>query len=97
MARRYSFEEQSIIIDEVSMHQTNIKKGLMIAAERTGRSYNAVHQYWYNVLSKKEPCFLTAASDTTAVNRKVIRPDSWDSKKGHSCKLFKKILKWFKF
>ena len=80
--RRYTIEEEQIIAQEVSLHPTNITRGLMIAADRIGRSYGAVTRHWYAVQSKRETCFLVG-SQTTTVNRKES-----------SCRLFKKILKW---
>lgn len=92
--RRYTIEEEQIIAQEVSSHQTNIKQGLTIAAERIGRSYSAVNNHWYTVQSKREVCFLVGSSTASAVNRKVVRPNTWDSRRETSCGLFKRILKW---
>lgn len=92
--RKYTIEEEQIIAEEVSNHQTNIKQGLTIAAERIGRSYSAVNNHWYAVQSKREVCFLVGSATNSAINRKVIRTSTWDSKRESSCGLFKRILRW---
>lgn len=92
--RRYTQEEEQIIAQEVSSHQTNIKQGLLIASERLGRSLGSVQKHWYAIQSKREPAFCVFSSDTVARNRKIVRHDTWDSRTDAPVSLFRRILRW---
>lgn len=92
--RRYTQEEEQIIAQEVSSHQTNIKQGLLIASERLGRSFGSVYQHWYTIQSKREPAFYVFSNDTVARNRKIVRSDTWDSRTKAPASLFRRILRW---
>lgn len=92
--RRYTQEEEQIIAEEVSLHQTNIKRGLLIASERLGRSFPSVRYHWYVIQSKRETAFCCFSGDTITKNRKIIRPDSWDNRERTSPSIFSRILRW---
>ena len=92
--RRYTQEEEQIIAQEVSSHQTNIKQGLLIASERLGRSFGSVQKHWYAIQSKRESASCVFSSDTVAGNRKIVRHDTWDSRTEAPVSLFRRILRW---
>lgn len=92
--RRYTQEEEQIIAEEVSLHQTNIRRGLLIASERLGRSFGSVQKHWYAIQSKREAAFCCFSGDTITKNRKIVRPDSWDSRERTSSSIFSRILRW---
>lgn len=92
--RRYTQEEEQIIAQEISSHQTNIKQGLLIASERLGRSFGSVRNHWYTIQSKREPAFCVFSDDTVARNRKIVRHDTWDSRTEAPASLFRRILRW---
>lgn len=92
--RNYTQEEEQIIAEEVSLHQTNINQGLLIASDRLGRSFGSVRNHWYFIQSKREAAFCCFSGATIAKNRKVIRLNSWDNKKENTSSIFNKILKW---
>lgn len=52
MSRKYTLEEDAVILDEVLMHRGNPGNALRIASERLGRTYQSVRSRWYNHLSK---------------------------------------------
>lgn len=92
--RRYTQEEEQIIAEEVSLHQTNIRQGLLIASERLGRSFGSVQKHWYTIQSKREAAFCCFSGDTITKNRKVVRSDSWGSRERTSSSIFSRILRW---
>lgn len=92
--RRYTQEEEQIIAQEISSHQTNIKQGLLIASERLSRSFSSVRNHWYTIQSKREPAFCVFSDDTVARNRKIVRHDTWDSRTEAPASLFRRILRW---
>ena len=92
--RRYTQEEEQIIAEEVSLHQTNIRQGLLIASERLGRSFGSVQHHWYVIQSKREAAFCCFSGDTITKNRKIVRSDSWDSRERTSSSIFSRILRW---
>lgn len=73
--RRYTQEEEQIIAQEVSSHQTNIKQGLLIASERLGRSFGSVQKHWYAIQSKREPAFCVFSRTEAPVSlfRRILR------------------------
>lgn len=95
--KRYTQEEEQIILQEVSTHADNICKGLLIASEKIGRSVYSVRNYWYKTLSKKpEVAFCIFNKKSIIKNRKVIRTKTWDNKINIPVNLFKRILRWIK-
>lgn len=92
--RRYTQEEEQIIAQEISSHQTNIRQGLLIASERLGRSFSSVQNHWYSTQSKREPAFCVFSNSEIARNRKVVRHDTWDSRIEAPVSLFRRILRW---
>ena len=91
MRRRYTKEEEQIIAQEISLHPTNISRGINSAAEKLGRSPQSVRNHWYMVVSKKQPVFCVLSSNIAVRNRK-----------GHTTKtenvvvrgMFKKFINW---
>lgn len=92
--RKYTQEEERIIAQEISSHQTNIRQGLLIASERLGRSFNSVQKHWYAIQSKREPAFCVFSNFEVARNRKIVRHDTWDSRIEAPVSLFRRILRW---
>ena len=92
--RKYTPEEEQIIAQEISSHQTNIKQGLLIASERLGRSLSSVRNHWYTIQSKREPVFCVFSDFEVVRNRKVAKYTTCDSKTDAPVGLFKRILRW---
>ncbi len=67
--KRYTQEEEQIIAEEVSLHQNCVRRGLLIASERLGRSLNSVQSHWYNIQSKR------AIRPNDMNNEKVTTPN----------------------
>lgn len=71
--KRWSKEEEQVLIDQVSRHADNISIAMVSAARITGRTVHACTNYWYRTLSKKEDAniaFMCVSSKLTLRNRK---------------------------
>jgi hypothetical protein len=97
--KRWTTEEDTVLIDQVKRHANNITEGLRKASSYLDRTQEACAFRWYSVLSKNpntEVCFVTIGLGTRSVNRKTVllkqntqiekTPTSW----------FKRVLSFFK-
>lgn len=91
---KYTQEEEQIIAEEVSLHQTNIKRGLIIASERLGRSFNSVHKHWYAVQSKKEIVSYKYNDRVVPNIEENMEPISYLVTESTRPGIFSRILKW---
>lgn len=73
--RRWSKEEKDILIDQIKKTPNNLAQAFKRTSLLINRSEQAVTQYWYSTLSKKETtevCFMTVGSKTFNKNRKNV-------------------------
>lgn len=72
--RKWSAEEESILLDRVKAHPENLKCGFIEAAERVNRTQGACENHWYNVVSKDpdpdKTVFVTVSGHHVCRNRK---------------------------
>lgn len=76
MKKKWTKEEERVILDQVTRNAGNIRKGLAKAAELTGRTLGAVIYHWYSVMQKQNTtvCFATVGHKTKLLNRKIGSP-----------------------
>lgn len=70
--RRWSHEEDAVLLRYVRAHPQNLRKCFLCVAEQIGRSEGAVANRWYTVVSKdtNNTCFFTAGIHHVSRNRK---------------------------
>ena len=81
--RRYTEEEDKIILKQVSENPTNIRRGLKQAAVLIGRTFHAVEIHWYKSLSKNPNtgvCFATVGKKSYNINRKIVTKSAYNEK-----------------
>lgn len=61
--KRWTFEEDNILIEEVKLHPTNLHTAFTIAACRIQRTPTAVTLRWYRVLRKENNFIYGVFSD----------------------------------
>lgn len=61
--KRWTFEEDNILIEEVKLHPTNLQVAFKIAACRIQRTQTAVSLRWYRVLRKENNFIYGVFSD----------------------------------
>lgn len=82
--KRYTKEEDSIIIECVRNHMYNIHKGLIEASLKTNRTLGSLHVRWYTVLRKSTPTskgFVLMSDNIILNNYKVIKTEEIPNKK----------------
>lgn len=70
--KRWSVEEDKLLIRQVSAFPQNLNKCFIVVSEVTGRSVGAVSNHWYTKVSKDPSilCFFTASEKHISKNRK---------------------------
>ena len=70
--KKWTVEEDNILLQKVKEHPQNLSKCFVAVAERLDRSKYAVANHWYTQLSKRPDatCFFTASSKHLSKNRK---------------------------
>lgn len=68
--KNWTSEEDSIVIEEVKLHPTQLYKGFTIAADRLNRTLNSVASRWYGKLRKGAPVFGVFSDATYSFNNK---------------------------
>lgn len=90
--KRYTEEERTLICKEVSSTPENLQAAFRRAAEKLGRTPEAINNYWYRTLVKKQKCFLTVSGQKNLINYKNTKMSNCNT----SISIFNKILKWLK-
>lgn len=86
MAKRYTTEEEQVILKYVRLNPSNLQKAFSIAAEELGRTTTGVSARYYMKLKKSEVAFALLSSEGVSINTK-----SGDNQK--PSKLWKLIVK----
>lgn len=70
--RKWTREEERILINQVRVFPHNLKKCFCIVSEQVGRTPGAVANHWYTHTSKQPEnlCFFTASQRHVSKNRK---------------------------
>ena len=70
--KRWTFAEDTQVVDQVRKSPTNLKQAFREAARVTGRSEGACCNRWYTALSKDKAniCFITVSGKHQSLNRK---------------------------
>lgn len=90
--RRFTEEEDRVILSGISENPENISKTLRELADELGRSYYSLNVRWYKYLSKRdERAFITYGQRNVNINRKVQRVDTQKAVKTKRSK-WRKIL-----
>lgn len=85
--KRYSVKEDKIILNEIKKSPENLKRAFQKASDKIGRTPAAIHQRWYQSLSKDEG--IGAVTFITLSSRKMLT-----NKKKESKQIPKKITFW---
>lgn len=88
--RKWTSQEEAVVIEEISLHPNNLSKAFTLASSRINRSKAAIRQCWYSKLSKERnlPVFGLIAENRYVLNRK--NGDFIKTKTS----IFSKIKKW---
>lgn len=94
--RRYSNNEDKVIIEKVAKYPNNLQKAFREASLRLNRPISSVSERWYKKLRNSNVVFMTySKKGTVNINRKNVHEKTTDNtivKPG----LWKKILNLFK-
>lgn len=74
--RRFTTEEDELIIKKVSEHPGNLLKAFREVAEETGRHYTCVSSRWYKYLSERQSTskvFMLFSKKRGTFNRKIVK------------------------
>lgn len=70
MAKRYTTEEEQVILKYVRLNLSNLQKAFSIAAEKLGRTTTGVSARYYMKLKKSEVAFALLSSEGVSINTK---------------------------
>lgn len=100
----YTPEENTIILNCVANSPDNIKKALIQAGEKIGRTYTSVQWQYYmkltkpNFNNKANAKFITVGKKSYNINRKVTRDGERKTLQDptpHSIPIWRRLLKLF--
>lgn len=71
-SRKWTQEEENLLIDQIRVFPQNLSKCFITVAQETNRTKLAVANHWYTVTSKSPQarCFFTASPKHMSMNRK---------------------------
>lgn len=71
--RRWTNEEEQVLIDQVRQNPGNLQRAFRAASEITGRGLPAVSYHWYHKVRHSEAIFMTVSSNNTVTtNQKNV-------------------------
>lgn len=85
--KRYDAKEDKIILNEIKKSPENLKRAFQKASNKIERTPAAIHQRWYQYLSKDEG--IGAVTFITLSSRKMLT-----NKKSESKQVPKKVTFW---
>ena len=68
--KKYTLEEDQVIVESVQNNPTNLRKAFEEASKRLNKSYSAVASRYYNAIRKKEPIMFLATRRQLVPNAK---------------------------
>ena len=68
--RRWTSEEEQVLIDQVRINPSNLSRAFRNASNITGRSPHSCEQRWYGKVRHSETVFMTIGANTMNVNSK---------------------------
>ena len=69
--RRWTSEEEQVLIDQVRINPSNLSRAFRNASNITGRSTHSCEQRWYGKVRHSETVFMTISANAMSVNSKV--------------------------
>lgn len=93
--KRYSAEDDQVILQKVRENSSNLQKAFRIASREIGHSPASINHRYYRVLSKGNACFVTVSKNKAYVNKKILKDTTEEKPVSES--IFSKILKWLKW
>lgn len=97
--KRWTAEEDRVLIDQVKRHANNLEDGFREAARLLNRTKNACRYRWYySTVHNPETniCFATIGYRTKNVNRKIVSKKTSDNTERNSYHWWRSILKLLK-
>lgn len=68
--RRWTNEEEQVLIDQVRINPSNLARAFRNASNITGRSPHSCEQRWYGKVRQSETVFMTIGTNAMSVNSK---------------------------
>lgn len=92
--KRWTNNEDLVVISKVADNSNNLREAFKIAAIELNRSEMSVMQRWYKVLSKRETnaVFMVCTKNTKLVNRKVSNEIPVQVPEGKLKRLLRKLF-----
>ena len=69
--RRWTNEEEQVLIDQVRQNPGNLQRAFRITSEITGRGIQAIGFRWYHKVRHSETVFMTIGANNMSVNSKI--------------------------
>ena len=91
--KRWTNDEEQVIISKVRQYPNNLKRAFKEASEVLDRTEHAVALHWYNKTRMSEAVFITAGSKTANVNSKNVFTGSYDNTQRVKVSIWRKILR----
>lgn len=93
--RKWTTEEEQVLIDQITRNANNIKEALVKTSKLIDRTEAACMYHWYMVISKRKDssvCFATIGYKTRNINRKVVRANTTDNTEVTTISWWKKVI-----
>ena len=91
--RRWSNDEEQVIIDKVRQHSNNLQRAFEEAAEELGRTKYAVEFRWYGKLRNTEIVFMTVSAKRKNINTKNTMKGKQDTSEEVQTSIWRRILR----
>ena len=91
--RRWTNDEEQVIIAKVRRHSNNLQRAFKEAAEEIDRTEGAVEFRWYSKLRSTEVVFMTVSAKRKTVNTKNIIQGKQDTSEEVQLSIWRRILR----